>query len=110
MVARAPRERALAAAARRLLGQRRLLIATNRGPVTFVGAPDGAVRARRGSGGLVTALSQLGRHVPVTWLAAALTEGDRRVAADPSLASGRPPPVRHGAMHRSTGRRKSCTV
>ncbi len=40
MAAGAPGERALAAAARRLLGQRRLLIATNRGPVTFVGAPD----------------------------------------------------------------------
>jgi len=86
MAAGAPGERALAAAARRLLGERRLLIATNRGPVTFLGTPDGGVRARRGSGGLVTALSQVGRHVPVTWLAAALSEGDRRVAADPSLA------------------------
>lgn len=85
MAARAARERALAAAALRLLGSRRLLIATNRGPVTFVTAPDGAVRPRRGSGGLVTALSQVGRHVRVTWLAAALSEGDRRVAADPSL-------------------------
>jgi trehalose 6-phosphate synthase len=82
----AARERALVAAARRLLGDRRLLIATNRGPVTFATAPDGAVRPRRGSGGLVTALGQVGRHVPVTWLAAALSEGDRRVAADPSLA------------------------
>jgi len=82
----APGQRALASAARRLLGQRRLLIATNRGPVTFLGTPDGGVRARRGSGGLVTALSQVGRHVPVTWLAAALSEGDRRVVADPSLA------------------------
>jgi trehalose 6-phosphate synthase len=86
MATRAPGERSLAAAARRLLGQRRLLIATNRGPVTFASAPDGGVRPRRGSGGLVTALSQVGRHVPVTWLAAALSEGDRRVAADPSLA------------------------
>ncbi|HYM52176.1 MAG TPA: trehalose-6-phosphate synthase, partial [Candidatus Dormibacteraeota bacterium] len=86
MAAPAPRERALAAAARRLLGERRLLIATNRGPVTFATAPDGGVRPRRGSGGLVTALSQVGRHVPVTWLAAAVSEGDRRVAADPSLA------------------------
>jgi trehalose 6-phosphate synthase len=79
-------QRALAAAARRLLGQRRLLIATNRGPVTFLGTPDGGVRARRGSGGLVTALGQVERHVPVTWLAAAISEGDRRVAANPSLA------------------------
>ena len=32
---------------------------------------DGSLRPRRGSGGLVTALSQVGRHVPVTWIAAA---------------------------------------
>jgi len=79
-------ERALGGAARRLLGDRRLLIATNRGPVTFLPSPDGGVRPRRGSGGLVTALSQVGRHVPVTWLAAALSDADRRVAAHPSLA------------------------
>jgi len=86
MPASAPGERALRGAAGRLLGERRMLIATNRGPVTFLPAADGGVRPRRGSGGLVTALSQLGQHLPVTWLAAALSDGDRRVAADPSLA------------------------
>jgi hypothetical protein len=35
-------ERLLAGAARRLLGDRRLLIATNRGPVTFSANQDGA--------------------------------------------------------------------
>ncbi|MGI8871271.1 MAG: alpha,alpha-trehalose-phosphate synthase (UDP-forming) [Candidatus Limnocylindria bacterium] len=79
------RQDALAAAAERLLGTRRLVIATNRGPVTFASGADGTLRPRRGSGGLVTALSQVGRHVPVTWLAAAMTEGDRRAAADPRL-------------------------
>ena len=63
---------ALGAAAAALLGARRLIIATNRGPVTFVSAADGSLRPRRGSGGLVTALSQVGRHVPVTWVAAAV--------------------------------------
>src|SRR5574338_37088 len=81
----AEHERGLADAATRLLGDRRLLIATNRGPVTFGIAADGSLRPRRGSGGLVTALSQVGRHVPVTWVAAAMTEGDRRAAADPRL-------------------------
>jgi trehalose 6-phosphate synthase len=78
-------EGALADAATRLLGDRRLLIATNRGPVTFATAADGTLRPRRGSGGLVTALSQVERHVPVTWVAAAMTDGDRRAAADPKL-------------------------
>ena len=76
---------ALGAAAAQLLGGRRLIIATNRGPVTFVSAADGSLRPRRGSGGLVTALGQVGRHVPVTWVAAAMSEGDRRAAADPKL-------------------------
>jgi trehalose 6-phosphate synthase len=76
---------ALGAAAGALLGERRLIIATNRGPVTFATGADGKLRARRGSGGLVTALGQVGRHVPVTWVAAAMTDGDRRAAADPRL-------------------------
>jgi trehalose 6-phosphate synthase len=75
----------LADAARRLLGNRRLLIATNRGPVTFAAGASGSLRPRRGSGGLVTAMSQVGRHVPLTWVAAAMGEGDRRAAADPKL-------------------------
>ena len=76
----------LGAAAAKLLGDRRLIIATNRGPVTFTTAADGSLRPRRGSGGLVTALGQVGRHVPVTWVAAAMSEGDRRAAAEPRLA------------------------
>ncbi|HEX2142786.1 MAG TPA: trehalose-6-phosphate synthase, partial [Candidatus Limnocylindria bacterium] len=86
MATRQRSEPAMVRAARRLLGDRRLLIATNRGPVTFTVGPDGALRPRRGSGGLVTALSQVGHHVPVTWMAAPLSEGDRRAAADPKLA------------------------
>jgi len=78
-------EGVLVDAATRLLERRRLLIATNRGPVTFVTAADGSLRPRRGSGGLVTALTQASRHVPVTWIAAAMTDGDRRAAADPRL-------------------------
>ena len=53
--------------------------------MTFVAGADGSLRPRRGSGGLVTALGQVGHHVPVTWVAAAMSEGDRRAAADPKL-------------------------
>jgi trehalose 6-phosphate synthase len=76
---------ALAEAAAAFLGDRRLIIATNRGPVTFAAGSDGSLRARRGSGGLVTALGQVGRHVPITWISAAMSESDRRAAADPKL-------------------------
>jgi trehalose 6-phosphate synthase len=68
-----------------LLHGRRLLIATNRGPVSFTSGADGALRARRGSGGLVTALGQVWRHAPVTWVASAMGEGDRRAARDLAL-------------------------
>ncbi|MGH2455208.1 MAG: alpha,alpha-trehalose-phosphate synthase (UDP-forming), partial [Candidatus Limnocylindria bacterium] len=85
MATRQRGDRALAAAAHRLLGDRRLLIVTNRGPVTFAVGTDGGLRPRRGSGGLVTALGQVGHYVPVTWVAAPMSEGDRRAAADPKL-------------------------
>jgi trehalose 6-phosphate synthase len=75
----------LGAAAASLLGDRRLIIATNRGPVSFTAGTSGILRPRRGSGGLVTALGHVGRHVPLTWVAAAMSEGDRRAAADPKL-------------------------
>ena len=61
----------LGAAAAKLLGDRRLIIATNRGPVTFTTTADGSLRPRRGSGGLDTPIAQVGRHDPVTWVAAA---------------------------------------
>lgn len=75
----------LAEAAATLLGDRRLIIAANRGPVSFVLAADGAPRPRRGTGGLVTALGQVSHHVPLTWVAAAMSEGDRRAAALPAF-------------------------
>jgi trehalose 6-phosphate synthase len=69
----------------------RLVVVSNRGPLTFEehGATPGGLRAERGSGGLVTALAELGRHAPVTWVAVAMTAGDR-IAAD-ALESGDQP-------------------
>ena len=60
----------------------RLIIVSNRGPITFERdvAAAGGLRAERGSGGLVTALAELGRHAPITWVAVALTDGDRDAA------------------------------
>jgi trehalose 6-phosphate synthase len=73
---------------RELLGDRgRLVVVSNRAPITFghdANAPQG-LTAERGSGGLVTALAELGRHAPLTWVAAAMTDADRTVA--PALAA-----------------------
>jgi len=49
-----------------------LVLVSNRGPVTF--GPDGEVR--RGTGGLVTALTGLASHREVTWIASAMSDED----------------------------------
>jgi trehalose 6-phosphate synthase len=60
-----------------------LVLVSNRGPVTF--QDDGSVR--RGTGGLVTALTGLASHRDAVWIASSLSEGDERRAAE---ADGRP--------------------
>lgn len=69
---------------REILGRDgRLIVVSNRGPLTFERAsePPHRLTAARGSGGLVTALGELGRLAPVTWVAAAITDADRSVAS-----------------------------
>jgi trehalose 6-phosphate synthase len=62
--------------------RRRLIVASNRGPIVFGHADDGSRTTRRGGGGLVTALSGLVSTHDVTWIASAVTEGDREVAIE----------------------------
>jgi len=57
-------------------GQAPLVLVSNRGPVTF--QEDGSVK--RGSGGLVTALTGLASHRDATWIASAMSPGDERKA------------------------------
>jgi trehalose 6-phosphate synthase len=56
----------------------RLIIATNRGPVEYYISQDNELKHRRGAGGMVTALIDTGNRMEVTWVALAMTEGDRR--------------------------------
>jgi trehalose 6-phosphate synthase len=67
-----------------------LVLVSNRGPVTF--EDDGSVK--RGTGGLVTALTGLASHRDAVWIASALTEGDARKAHE---AEGRAVSVRSPA-------------
>jgi len=68
-----------------LAGDARLNVVSNRGPLTFRhGRGDWTVR--RGSGGLVTALAELGRLAPITWVSAAMDSADHEAAA---LLAGR---------------------
>jgi trehalose 6-phosphate synthase len=61
----------------RFLAERALIVASNRGPVTFSYEDDGSFTSRRGSGGVVTAVSAIARDRQPIWIAAAMTEGDR---------------------------------
>lgn len=57
----------------------RLVVVSNRGPLTFRHTRTGW-HVRRGSGGLVTALAEVGRIAPVTWISGAMDGGDRGAA------------------------------
>ncbi|MGB3713864.1 MAG: trehalose-6-phosphate synthase [Candidatus Promineifilaceae bacterium] len=56
--------------------ERSLIIAANRGPVTFQTAEDGSRTFTRGSGGLVTALVGLAQQIDATWIGCGRTEAD----------------------------------
>ena len=56
-----------------------LIVVSNRGPVTY-GTSGGERTARRGGGGLVTALRSLVLHHDVTWIASTMSEEDRVVS------------------------------
>jgi trehalose 6-phosphate synthase len=64
-----------------------LVVASNRGPITFEVADDGSLSWSRGSGGLVTALTGALEAAHGEWISAAMSEGDaeaeRRAANTP---------------------------
>ncbi|HEX77857.1 MAG TPA: trehalose-6-phosphate synthase [Dehalococcoidia bacterium] len=62
------------------LGQRNIILASNRGPFEYQIGEDGRLRVHRGSGGVVTALSSLSQYAELTWIASAMGEGDRKAA------------------------------
>ncbi|MFG3286572.1 trehalose-6-phosphate synthase [Streptomyces sp. NPDC048111] len=54
-----------------------VLVASNRGPVSYALNDDGSLASKRGGGGLVSGLSAIGSDADSVWVCAALTEGDR---------------------------------
>jgi trehalose 6-phosphate synthase len=61
--------------------RRKLIVVSNRGPVSYR-SENGERVARRGGGGLVTALRSLVVEHDVTWIASAMTAEDRAVAEE----------------------------
>lgn len=66
---------------RDLLDQTTLIIASNRGPVEFHSPVEGELAVKRGSGGVITAMSAASRYTEAIWVACAMTNSDRLVAA-----------------------------
>ena len=66
------------------MGERRadgpVLIASNRGPVSFTRGDDGALSARRGGGGMVSGLAAVAGDPDMLWVCAALSDADRAAA------------------------------
>jgi trehalose 6-phosphate synthase len=62
--------------------RRKLIVVSNRGPITYGRGEDGTRIARRGGGGLVTALRSLVSHHDVTWIASAMSDDDRAAAVE----------------------------
>ena len=66
-----------------------VLVASNRGPVSYTVGEDGSLSAKRGGGGLVSGLSAIGSDADSLWVCAALSDGDReavrRGAGEPGV-------------------------
>ncbi len=58
----------------------KILIASNRGPVSFTRGADGNLTRHRGAGGLVSGLSTVAGQAEVLWVCAALSDADRAAA------------------------------
>ncbi|WP_210577852.1 trehalose-6-phosphate synthase [Streptomyces sp. GESEQ-4] len=58
-------------------GAAQVLVASNRGPVSYGVREDGSLHAKRGGGGLVSGLSAIGSDADALWVCSALSDGDR---------------------------------
>ncbi|CAM5741303.1 putative alpha,alpha-trehalose-phosphate synthase 2 [Streptomyces afghaniensis 772] [Streptomyces afghaniensis] len=58
-------------------GAAQVLVASNRGPVSYAVGEDGSLNAKRGGGGLVSGLSAIGSDADALWVCSALSDGDR---------------------------------
>ncbi len=64
-----------------------IVVVSNRGPVTFDVGDSGEPVARRAAGGLATAIGSAIAGTDATWIAASLSEADRRVAREGLIES-----------------------
>ena len=65
-----------------------IVVVSNRGPVAFKYDSDGKLTPGRGGGGLVTCLAPAVAGADATWIATAMTDGDREAADRGIIESG----------------------
>jgi len=68
--------------AQEVFDDRRLVVAANRGPITFQRTSSGKVRRRRGTGGVVSAVSAISRYVNPVWVCSPMSDLDREMAEE----------------------------
>jgi trehalose 6-phosphate synthase len=59
-----------------------VLVASNRGPLSFAVGADGSLECRRGAGGLVAGLATAGVAEHASWVCAAISDADRTAALE----------------------------
>jgi trehalose 6-phosphate synthase len=67
---------------RDLFLERSLIIASNRGPLTFERSKAGKVRRRRGTGGVVSAVSAISRYANPVWICSPMSSVEREMARE----------------------------
>jgi trehalose 6-phosphate synthase len=74
--------------------RQRVLVASNRGPISFQFAADGSLTGQRGGGGMIagvtSGLAAVAPQADVTWICAALSDADRAAARQPDIGTGDP--------------------
>ena len=72
--------------------KQRVLVASNRGPISYQFGADGSLAGQRGGGGMIAGvtagLAALGPGASVTWICAALSEADRTIARQHGAGTG----------------------
>lgn len=79
---------------RQYLKDKYVIVASNRGPVEFRRSPDGSIRAYRGAGGVVTAMSTALTATDAVWISAARTREDAHMAQEAARQRLAMPPER----------------
>ncbi len=84
-------------------GAAQVLVASNRGPVSYTVGEGGSLEAKRGGGGLVSGLSAIGSDADALWVCSALSDGDREAVRRGIVGAGPEAPPQKGGGGRRAG-------